>query len=625
MQNVLCRTLRHTKKYLPMHDLLLNLSIERLGVILISFLPALLNFSIFIYVRVFFPDYRVSRIFSLFLISLALWQLGETFMRMSQTEETAMLYNNIFAIGWLLITPIGLHFVLLFVEKEKYANSFWIQFLLYFPFLVFFIMNFLYDGKSIFIPSETWGWICFVAPNSHWVFEGYLMSLESFLMLGLLIHYAFKFLPNDIRRKQANIITIGFSLPIVQGITTEIILPSFEIHPNIPITSTVMTCFSIATLIALRKDGFFKASESLRLPIILGALTEIMIVLTPEGKLRFINKEGAKILGVNTKEKEDFDFKKIFEKKEYGDLFFSNLFLSVLNGKKIKNYSTELITIEQKKISVLISATTFKLSTNQTQILLLIRDVTGFMQTEHQLKEREIQLAEKTKELNTFFYHATHDLMSPVASILGLIELAKYKENGISSDEVLGKVGNSANQLNNLLNNLIKVIHLTERKNNISLIHFEELVNTAILRADQSLISQQVEIKVKIENTVSFFSDKDSLDVILYHLIVNAIQYKRSLSFHESYVQINVQDFENGIKIIVNDNGIGIDKSIQYDIYNIFFRGTELSKGSGIGLFLVKNAVTKLKGNIELESESAKGTTFTIYFPNLYNHLSIAI
>jgi signal transduction histidine kinase len=75
-----------------------------------------------------------------------------------------------------------------------------------------------------------------------------------------------------------------------------------------------------------------------------------------------------------------------------------------------------------------------------------------------------------------------------------------------------------------------------------------------------------------------------------------------------------MSDTETGI--IVKDNGIGISKENQEKIFDMFYRVSENSVGSGLGLYIVKEIVEKLDGKIEVESEPGKGTAFSIHIPN---------
>ena len=103
--------------------------------------------------------------------------------------------------------------------------------------------------------------------------------------------------------------------------------------------------------------------------------------------------------------------------------------------------------------------------------------------------------------------------------------------------------------------------------------------------------------------------------MIFQNLIHNAIKY-RDDSKKDPYIHITVAGEGTGVKITIEDNGIGISESAQKDVFKIFFRGTNVASGSGLGLYTVKHGVKKLGGRIELESEIHKGTKFTIYLPN---------
>src|SRR5687768_1529043 len=125
--------------------------------------------------------------------------------------------------------------------------------------------------------------------------------------------------------------------------------------------------------------------------------------------------------------------------------------------------------------------------------------------------------------------------------------------------------------------------------------------------------------QVKIEG-IDFYSDPWRISEILRNLISNAIKYRK----------LNVPDAEINIKILVDhlradisfaDNGIGIDEKNLAKIFEMFYRATEQSDGSGIGLYIVKNAVEKLGGQISVASRPEQGTRFSIILPNRVNSI----
>ncbi len=100
---------------------------------------------------------------------------------------------------------------------------------------------------------------------------------------------------------------------------------------------------------------------------------------------------------------------------------------------------------------------------------------------------------------------------------------------------------------------------------------------------------------------------------MLSNLISNAIKY-RDVSKAENYIKIRFNKNGKATIIEVEDNGIGIPEEYHQKIFDMFFRGTTRSEGSGLGLFIVKDIVEKLKGEITLHSEGS--TKFTVLLPH---------
>ena len=118
---------------------------------------------------------------------------------------------------------------------------------------------------------------------------------------------------------------------------------------------------------------------------------------------------------------------------------------------------------------------------------------------------------------------------------------------------------------------------------------------------------------MKIDHLLELKADKVLVLSVFQNLIHNAINYCNQDSPH---VKIKVEKHDNGIQLQIIDNGHGIPEGIRDRVFEMFYRGHPDSTGSGLGLFIVKNALEKMKGNISFESEVGKGTTFTINIPN---------
>jgi signal transduction histidine kinase len=123
-----------------------------------------------------------------------------------------------------------------------------------------------------------------------------------------------------------------------------------------------------------------------------------------------------------------------------------------------------------------------------------------------------------------------------------------------------------------------------------------------------------VKIKFSFLSQRPFYSDASFLRTIFQNTIENAIKYAKPPGY-DCFVNIEVKDTPKGIIFKVEDNGIGIPKVLQPKIFDMFFRGTQFAKGSGLGLFIVNSAVKRLGGQIIVESEENIGTTFWVKLP----------
>jgi hypothetical protein len=115
---------------------------------------------------------------------------------------------------------------------------------------------------------------------------------------------------------------------------------------------------------------------------------------------------------------------------------------------------------------------------------------------------------------------------------------------------------------------------------------------------------------------VPFYSDAFRMRIIFKNLISNAIKYM-NLRRPDNFIWFTIATDANALRLKVQDNGIGIDQAYIDRIFSMFFRATERSEGSGLGLYIVKQTVQRLGGTISLQSTLDEGTQFSIYLPNL--------
>ncbi len=232
-----------------------------------------------------------------------------------------------------------------------------------------------------------------------------------------------------------------------------------------------------------------------------------------------------------------------------------------------------------------------------------------------ELEKTNADLVRVNEELNRFVYSASHDLKAPLASIMGIVEVARMEGEEHETAYYLSLIERSVKQLETFIQNIIDYYKNTRYQENLTEIDFNGLVNEIIESFHFHPNTAQIEFDVKVHQPTSFVSDEFRMRVILNNLISNAIKYQQKPEAHK-HVDIEVRMAAENAEIRIRDNGIGIAAEYVDDIFKMFFRATETSAGSGMGLYIVKEAVEKLHGRIRVDSKEGQGTSFTVVLPN---------
>ena len=245
---------------------------------------------------------------------------------------------------------------------------------------------------------------------------------------------------------------------------------------------------------------------------------------------------------------------------------------------------------------------------DQVTIIGSITEITVLKDVEHQLKERN-------EQMDLFLYKATHDLKGPLASVKGILDIALQNCQQPEISQYIHMALTSTDKLDQALIDLLHVTRLNKADLIIEQVNCRELVEDILFSLQHMPESRKVEFDISISDPQYFFSDKNTLTTILQNLIVNAIKYKQEGN-QEHWVSIKIYPQDSGIYIQVSDNGEGIKSEIQTKVFTMFYRGNKKSKGTGLGLYIVKQGTDKLGGTIDLDSSYGKGSIFSLYIPS---------
>lgn len=221
------------------------------------------------------------------------------------------------------------------------------------------------------------------------------------------------------------------------------------------------------------------------------------------------------------------------------------------------------------------------------------------------------ELKRVTEQLDRILYSLSHDFRSPLLTALGLINLAQIDPD---YDRFM--------YMEMIKDNILKLDYLTSRLTRLAKNQKSELKREWIdwhIVIEESLARNQedrVEVHVEYDIKAAFYTDLFRLSIIVNNLISNAYHFQ-DFSKEDNWVQITVEVNKEACTFEVKDNGIGIDADQQSRIFDLFYRGSLSSKGSGLGLYMVKNSVQILKGDINVKSTPNEGACFTVTLPNL--------
>jgi PAS domain S-box-containing protein len=226
-----------------------------------------------------------------------------------------------------------------------------------------------------------------------------------------------------------------------------------------------------------------------------------------------------------------------------------------------------------------------------------------------------LELERVNSELDNFTYHASHDLRSPLTSIMGLINLSKLepKETVMNYLELIEE---RVKHLDLVLKDLAAVTYNKGGAIESNKFDFKDEIDMLIKK--NPITQSNLAIKIDIEQNCNYYTDSSRLRTILWNLILNAFNYNRSdLNRHTVTIKIKVSPTYASINL--HDNGMGVEWSLKDKIFDIFFKATSKPTGTGLGLYIVKSMVDKLKGTISFESTVERGTTFLLAIPNSVN------
>lgn len=231
---------------------------------------------------------------------------------------------------------------------------------------------------------------------------------------------------------------------------------------------------------------------------------------------------------------------------------------------------------------------------------------------EAKVSERTARLMEINKELDTYLYRASHDIRRPIRTLLGLNNIAQINTDPEQMKQLFSKVHSTAMSMDKMLFKLQMAYELNN-SHGLETVDIEELVKECIDDMSLEIKEHNANITVNInDKATSVKANKALLRIALDNILENALLYQ---SEENNEIEIFTDIGNYYFYIHVKDNGFGIPEKYHEDLFKPYFKISNKTQGSGLGLFLAHKAISFLAGEISVSSTINEGSQFTLKIP----------
>jgi signal transduction histidine kinase len=218
-------------------------------------------------------------------------------------------------------------------------------------------------------------------------------------------------------------------------------------------------------------------------------------------------------------------------------------------------------------------------------------------------------------ELDYFIYKSSHDIRGPLATLKGMSSIALRDLKDPLAIEYFRKFDITTDKLNVTLTRLQMVNYVTHSPLKPERIDFKSIIEDIIAFEKRKGTPDHFSFSYEIAPDCEITSDEFLVRTILENLIDNGVKFRSGSDRINPFVKLKLSMENQWLKVIVEDNGIGIGKEYSNDLFKMFVRASEQSEIGGVGLYLIKLAIDKAGGKISLVRSGHDGSVFEALFP----------
>ena len=537
---------------------------------------------------------------------IAIWAITYGFELSSTTLEDMLFWINLEYIGIALLPAIWIIFIIKFIGKDKWLTRI-NTVLIFTPAILTLIFvwtnnwHHLHYSTVDIDHSGPFPLLKFERGTWYWIHTIYFYVM---LFWGLCLMIA-KFRKADaVYRKQNNILLIGSLGPWFVNLIYLMGVRPFEFIDLTPYAFIITTLVIGFGLLRLKLFDIVPLAREK----ILEDMQEGVLVLDSGDRIIDLNREIKKNLSVYTSEILGVNITDILpDEKKLHDIISRRS-----NDKvQIKLHNNDSRVFEINVTSL------FEKNTVYSGVILLFRDITEQKLAEEKLREQANQLSALNQLKDRLFSIISHDLRSPLLSLMEIIEMT---DEGMVSEEefksFLPHLSKNIGYTSGLLENLLSWSKSQLGGESVKPVSFDlkNVIKNKISIFEKKTSEKGIDISESIKTHTMVFADKDMIMLVLRNLIANAIKFCSK----GDKISISAEQDDHTTTVCVSDTGMGIKEENIDKLFGLTAfttRGTDNEQGTGLGLLLCKDFIEKNNGRIWVESTLRKGSKFYFQVP----------
>jgi PAS domain S-box-containing protein len=579
--------------------------------------PALLNFGLLLFAAWRLPRERITYVFLFYLTTLVCWQLFDFTVRSAIDEDWARLWRALLRVWQFIAISCSLHMALMFSRLERVAHHPVTLGLLYVPCLLF---ESIYTAGIIDEHLErvpVWGWISDsrdLGPAFS-ILSGWF-GLEAVAAAAIIALNVWWTRGQGDRHRAARVLAAGMAIPVGLGLACETVLPLVFGIRQIPLTSTWMSTFTVAIVVALARYDLFEVNTLAAAQAVLQTISDSLLVVHRSGRIRYLNPFATTTFGA----REGQALAELFSSADDHDTFVRGPMARALAGARSSGTELVLRDARGELVRAQVSLGPLHTDTVGASVVVVVHDVGPLKRIQEELATAR-DAAEAANKAKTLFLATTsHELRTPLNAIIGYSELlaeAAEDDGDTERHADLKRIERSGRMLLTLIDDLIDLSRVEAGRLTV---HPAPFSPAELLREVAPLA---IELCRRKGNVFAFddspdhrqvLGDRQRVRQVLLNLISNAAKFTE-----KGDVRLWVTHEGDRARFHVSDTGIGMSPeglSRLFGLFNQVHTNDHATYGgAGIGLALSRRLCRMMDGDLKVTSQLGHGSTFWMDLP----------